>query len=856
MKAICTYNVLASLPERLQPIKKLAYNLRFSWHHGVSELFKKMDPSLWAACNGNPVHMLGAIRQGRLEELARDAGFVAEMDQCAKQLDAYLSAPPKGYGRAGEKCCIAYFSAEFGLSECLPIYSGGLGILAADHLKSASDLNLPLVGVGLFYNEGFFKQYLNADGWQQEAYPPNDTSVLPLVLVKGENNEPIKVEVLIKGAKVKIQIWKVLVGRIPLYLLDTNCEENSPAHRPITARLYGGDIEMRLSQEIVLGIGGVRALRAMGIEATAYHMNEGHSAFSALERIRILQEEGLSFDAARELVVATNTFTTHTPVPAGIDMFSPEQMHAYFGHYMESVGIASRVFLGFGRQDPMNDHERFSMPVLALRLSAHSNGVSKLHAKVSRDMWHRLWPKNPKEDIPVKPITNGIHIPSWISKGMADLFARHLGRNWIEDPDCVKVWKQVDKISDQELWETHEQSRRDLVGFARKRLHAQLTACGISAREVETARQVLNPDILTIGFARRFAGYKRATLLLHDEPRLIRLLNNPERPMQIIMAGKSHPHDNLGKDLIRRLVHFASRPEVRNRFVFIQDYNIAVARMLVQGADVWLNTPRRPMEACGTSGMKALPNGVLNLSVLDGWWDEGYDPRYGWAIGAGETYDDPDMQDEIESRALYNLLERDIVPLFYDRGDGNLPNGWLVKMKAAMTDLCPVFNTHRMVQDYQEVAYNSASRRYNDLSGEDKKGARELAVWRQKLMTNWDRIRISRIQSPDHTRIPASTKLKIEADVYLQELTPDDVSVEIYFGPLNQQDEFDERETVQMEVAGSDGKGNHHFVGSIPCQTTGHFGFTIRVMPSTRKMEMQYTTGLVVWANPDVVVRK
>jgi starch phosphorylase len=502
----------------------------------------------------------------------------------------------------------------------------------------------------------------------------------------------------------------------------------------------------------------------------------------------------------------------------------------------------------------MNEEEPFSMTVLALRLSAHANGVSRLHAKISRNMWQKIWPKNPVEDIPIYAITNGIHIPSWISKDMAELFDRYLGPNWIEDPDSHKVWKQVEHIPDSELWRTHERRRERLVAFARQRLQAQFKCCGASAQELHSATQVLNPEILTIGLARRFAEYKRATLLLRDEDRLIKLLTNVEQPVQIIVAGKAHPHDSPGKELIRKMIHFANRPEVRHRFVFIQDYNIRVARMMLRGCDVWLNNPRRPLEACGTSGMKAIPNGVLNLSTLDGWWDEGYDQNYGWAIGRGETYEDHHLQDEVESRDIYNLLEREIIPLFYERGLDNLPPGWLEKMKAAMRDLCPVFHSHRMVQEYNEQFYISVSRRYSELSGNDMQGAKDLAVWRQKVMTSWDQIRINRVSVYDGLPVPVSGYLKIGSDVALGQLDPEDVDVEIYFGPLSFEDEFTEKETIRMKAVESDGNGNHHFEGEIPCFHTGKYGFTIRIMPSRRKMETPYTTGLVIWANDEAVV--
>ncbi len=857
MKAVYKYNVLARLPERLRPLDKLANNLWFSWRHDIGSLFRRMDRELWESSRNNPVYMLGAINQVRLEELAEDRGFLAEMDRALEHLERYLGVPPSPLDQTQDPTqpCVAYFSAEFGLAECLPVYSGGLGILAGDYLKSCSDLNMPAVGVGLFYHEGYFQQYLNPDGWQQEAYPEHDVSSMPLKLMKDKDGRPVTVEISIRGEPVMIRIWQVMVGRVPLFLLDTNVKDNAPQHRHITSRLYGGDWDMRVRQEIVLGIGGVRALRTLGIQPSVYHMNEGHSAFSALERIRILRnEQGLSFDAAREFVVATNAFTTHTPVPAGNDMFSPELMQTYFGDYVHSLGIAFKVFLGCGRQDPMNEQEPFSMTVLALRLSAHANGVSRLHAKVARKMWQRIWPKNPVEDIPIGAITNGVHIPSWISKDMAELLDRYLGPNWVEDPDSRKVWGQVEQIPNSELWRTHERRRERLVAFTRQRLQEQLRCCGASARELDLASQVLHPEVLTIGVARRVVEYKRTTLLMQDEARLIELLTHSERPVQIIMAGKAHPQDTAAKELVRRVIHFANRKEVRHRFVFIQDYSIRVARMMLQGCDLWLNMPRRPLEACGTSGMKAIPNGVLNLSTLDGWWEEGYNQNFGWAIGRGETYDDFRLQDEVESRNVYNLLEREIIPLFYERGPDSVPRGWLEKMKAAICSLCPIFNSHRMVQAYASQFYASVTHRYNELSREDMKGAKDLALWRQRVMTNWDQIRINRVTVRDGQPIPVTAQLSVGTDVFLHELGPEDVDVEVYFGPLSFDDEFTQRKTIPMKVVDSDGNGNHHFEGKVPCSQTGKYGFTIRIMPSRQKMETPYTTGLVIWADEEAVV--
>jgi starch phosphorylase len=851
MKPLVKFNVVPKLPSVLSPLKDLAENLWFGWHPEVCALFRRIDPTLWKNSNNNPIHLLGWVDQKRLEELAEDAGFISELKRIHESFKEYMAASSENVLAKQIKadCVIAYFSMEFGIVQCLRTYSGGLGILAGDHIKSASDLNYPLVGITLLYQEGYFHQYLNTDGWQQEEYPENDFANLPVILMRDENGTPITVEVPFQGRPVVIQIWRTMVGRIPLYLLDTNTEANPPDIRYTTARLYGGDWEMRIRQEIVLGIGGVRALDRLGIKPTTYHMNEGHSSFSALERIRSLQEkEGLSFDAARELVIATNVFTTHTPVPAGNDVFSPKLMEQYFSDYVQGMGIAFKVLMAFGREEPWDDNEPFSMTVLALRLSAHANGVSDLHSHVSQNMWKKIWPKNPTEDIPIECVTNGIHIPSWISQDMSRLFNRYLGPKWMEDPDNEKVWRRINEIPNAELWHTHERAREHLVAFTRQSLRKQLERRGGARTEIEAAMGALHPEILTIGFARRFATYKRAALMLRDKERLLKLLKNPKRPIQIVFAGKAHPQDHKGKELIKEITHFARREKVINRFVFLEDYGIRLSRHLVQGVDIWLNTPRRPLEACGTSGMKAIPNGTLNMSVLDGWWAEGYDPRFGWAIGHGETYEDKELQDDIESRDIYNLLENEIVPLFYDRGPDNIPKAWVKIMRDAMCNLCPVFNSHRMVQEYTHRFYLGSARRWNELTRDYMAGARVLADWRQKLLTNWDEIRISNMRSGESIDLPINSSLKIEADIHLAGLDPEDVDVAVYYGRLNLKEEFIGRAIQIMKPEGTDGNGNYHYAGFIPCDQTGKFGFTIRIMPSSQKLETPYTTGLVVWA--------
>ena len=627
MHPIRTFTITPSLPASIERLHELAYNLWWAWHMEVIDLFRRLDRDLWEETGHNPVLMLGVIEQEKLERAAQDEAFLASMERVLEDFDRYMQSQTTWYQErygASARPTIAYFSAEFGLTDCIPNYSGGMGVLAGDHLKSASDLGLPLVGVGLLYQQGYFRQYLSADGWQQERYPENDFYTMPVRLERRQDGTPVMIEVSYPGHKVRAQVWRVQVGRVSLFLLDTNLEDSPPEDRDITDQLYGGDMDMRIRQEIVLGIGGIRALKALGIHPTVCHMNEGHSAFLALERIRLLMEEhNLSFAEAREAAAAGNIFTTHTSVPAGIDLFPPGLMDKYFADYYPSLGLSRDELLALGRVNPADPNEPFSMAVLALRLSASSNGVSKLHGTVSRRMWQAVWPGVPEDEVPITSVTNGIHPLSWISHDMADLFDNYLGPTWRENPADPEVWKEVDEIPDEELWSTHERRRERLVAFARRRLQAQLEEHGAPPSEVERAKEVLDPEALTIGFGRRFVTYKRATLILRDPERLARILNNKDRPVQIIYAGKAHPKDQPAKELIKQIVHFARRDEFRRRIVFLEDYDICVARYMVQGVDLWLNNPRRFQEACGTSGMKAAVNGAIKYEC----------PR--WLVGRG-----------------------------------------------------------------------------------------------------------------------------------------------------------------------------------------------------------------------------
>lgn len=848
-----SFTVVPSLPERLAPLERLAWNLWYTWNPEAIELWRRLDRDLWEQAYHNPVRMLGMISQEKLEEAAHNESFLSEMEQVAESLDRYMESKATYAFRLEKRLDpsfrVAYFSAEYGLTECLPCYSGGLGVLSGDHLKSASNLNLPLVGIGILYQKGYFGQYLNVEGWQQEYYVSNDFENMPTRQEKDASGNPVRFPLQIGDHTVQVEIWRVQVGRVPLFLLTTNLPENAPEDREISMRLYGGDRDMRIRQEILLGMGGVKALETLGIEVTVIHMNEGHSAFAGLARIRSLMEkEKLSFDAAFEVVKSNTVFTTHTPVPAGNDYFDPGLVAKYFKSYADSLGIPFSQFIGLGRKEPSNEQEPFCMTVLAIRLSNYRNGVSELHRSVSRELWQGVWPGFPKSDLPITSVTNGVHIPSYLSKEMSDLFTRYLGPLWIEEADNQKVWERVDRIPDTELWRTHERRRERLIAFARRRLREQLQRRGALPSEIREADDVLDPEALTIGFARRFASYKRGDLLLRDPDRLAKILNNPGRPVQVIFAGKAHPQDMEGKAIIKNIISHARQDRFRYRMVFIEDYDLNVARYLVQGADLWVNVPRRPLEACGTSGMKAVANGALHMSVLDGWWAEGYAPSLGWAIGFGEQYADPHYQDEIESRNLYELLEKEVIPLFYDRARDGTPKKWIEMMKASMRHLCPVFNTHRMLEDYMEKFYLSCADMYREMTRDIRKTAESFTAWKEHVLRNWKDLAIRTI----HTRngmggLPVGSGLEVEAKIDLGNLRPEDIRVDLYFGFLNTDGDLVERNVVPMVYETGGREDGYLYRGSIPCNQTGKMGFAVRILPKHPLLVHPADMGLVLW---------
>ncbi len=841
MKALRSFTVRPSLPPDLAALEELAMNLRWSWDVQTRDLFRWVDPDAWDATVHDPVRLLGLVGRERFDTLVEDAGFMRFLADVREELQRYVDGDRWFQDRDGSPLrSIAYFSPEFGIAEALPQYSGGLGVLAGDHLKAASDLGLPLTGVGLFYRHGYFRQSLSTDGWQQERYPDLDPYAMALVPC-----EDVRVEVDLAGRPLVARVWKAEVGRVPLYLLDTDVDDNPPDLRGITDRLYGGDTEHRLRQEILLGIGGVRALDALGVTTQVFHTNEGHAGFLGLERIRqLVKDPGLSYREAIEAVRAGCLFTTHTPVPAGIDRFPRELIERYFTGWASEVGITLDELMALGHRPGDAVDERFNMAVMGLRLAARSNAVARLHGVVSRDMFGDLWPDVPTEEVPIRSVTNGVHAPTWVAPEMAELLNRHVLPGWQEAE--ADRWELLSEARDDELWRVREQGREQLVAFVRQRLRDQLIARGLSASDVEWTDAVLDPKALTICFARRFATYKRATLLLSKPERLRAMLLSGDRPVQLVFAGKSHPADDSGKELIRLITSFAADPDIRHRIAFVEDYDIAVARALLQGADVWLNNPRRPQEACGTSGMKAALNGALNLSILDGWWDECFDGENGWAISSAEHEEDLERRDEIEAGSLFELLERQVVPLFYERWQGPVPRRWVQRMQRSLTTLGPYVTAARMVRDYAELLYEPAASTTDVLSAEGHQRARALAEWKARVAAAWPGVHVDHLDLPGAV-VELGTERKVEAVVSLGDLAPVDVEVQLIHGPAGQGAELADTRIVPMTPAGEADDGHVRYAGAFTCEQAGRYGATVRIVPAHPDLATPLELGLIAW---------
>ena len=831
---IHSFNVQPNLPDNIKFLEELASDMWFTWNAHAIALFVQIDPQLWTAAKRNPKWFLGCVPQKRFEELSKDQNFIQLLNQVKDSYYAYKSEKHTWYNdhhQENGNLLTAYFSMEYGIGEGLPIYSGGLGMLAGDHIKSASDLGMPIIGVGLFYKQGYVQQLINREGWQNEEYPDNDWAHMPVERVQKDGKDII-VDIPLGGETVKACVWRVPVGRTSLYLLDTNLQENTPAQRVITEKLYGGDRENRIRQEVILGIGGVKALTAMGIFPTVYHINEGHSAFLLFQRIiDLMKNEKLTFEQAREKVWTTSVFTTHTPVIAGNEHFDPSLVRKYMDYYANEMGIGWDRFLELGKETPQSP--MYCMTVVALRLSAFCNGVAKLHGEVSREMWHNLWPNLPKVEVPITSITNGIHSASWISHELNDLYRKYLYNNdqlGYIDPSEPEPWNKMSNIPDSELWNVHTTRKNKLITMVRSRLQRQLTRQGLDVMSVKKATQVLRPDVLTIGFARRFATYKRATLLFKDLNRLDKIINNPARPVQFVFAGKAHPADTAGKEFIKLIVSLTQNdPRFKGKIVFVEDYNMNVARYMVQGVDVWLNNPIRPMEASGTSGMKAALNGALALSILDGWWDEVGPCDFGWSIGGNENYKSEAERDAVEAESLYSLIEQDIAPTYYAKSDKEtFSAAWVALMKESVKHIAPVFNTNRMVKEYYERFYVPAHNYGLGLNEPGKVAA--VADWRKQIADNWYRVSIKDVTAAPQEAILMGDQVHFKAQVSLGNLKPEEVQVEAFLGQRGNVGGIVKLAAIVMNCTGKDGE-TYLYQADVAPQNSGRQDYALRVLP-------------------------
>jgi starch phosphorylase len=873
--------VFPIMPARISRLYELAYNLWWSWHPEARALYRKLDPDLWEAVGHNPVRFLSEVEPRRLEEAANDGEYLPRYDAVLRDFDEYMHPGQGGtwFSRTYPEltnCTIAYFSAEFGLHEALPIYSGGLGILSGDHCKEASDLGLPFVGVGFLYPQGYFNQRITREGVQEASYDKLHFSEAPATPACDAAGNEVMISVELPGRRIHAKVWKVQVGRIALYLMDTDVPPNALHDRELSARLYGGDREMRISQEIVLGIGGVRTLRALGIAPAAWHINEGHAAFLSLERCRELVASGLSFSEAREVVAANTLFTTHTPVPAGNDTFSYELVDRYFSSYWGQLGLSREQFLEVAREDhgygPV-----YGMTVLALRLSGLHNGVSKLHGEVSRQMWQFLWPGIDVDEVPIDSITNGVHTPSWVAPEVNALLKRYLGEDWEERVDDPEMWEQVKGIPDEELWHVHMLRKYALIEYIRRHLRQQHLRLGEGSVQMEEFEHMLNADALFIGFARRFATYKRATLIFRDMRRLRRILDDPERPVQIVFAGKAHPADEPGKALIEQVYRYSRSDEFRGKVVFLENYDINMARYLVSGTDMWLNNPIRPHEASGTSGQKAALNGQPNCSILDGWWAEAYngglkgaapvgaglDPARlssgrqgsplqinGWAIGEEREYHDAEAQAEADSLSLYQLLEEEIVPSYYERGPDGIPHRWIAIMKEAMRTCAPAFSIRRMVKEYTTRYYVPEIEQWKRIEENRYQQSRVLAAWKEKVRQSWPGLEVY-VEGSRDGQLSLGEGVDVRAWVRagrggLTGLRPEDLAVELVYGESTNEYVVPQH-TLPMKYVQQEVDGSFRYELNLQPTESGSIAYGVRVLPSHPALAGKHDMGLIRW---------
>lgn len=847
-------SVVPRVPEGLESLRNIAFNLWWSWNYDALELFCELDAELWETCGHSPIKMLRLVKQNRLEAAAKNKGYRERVEKVHDRLEAYLHRKETWFTRnlpkeKKDSPLVAYFSAEFGFHESLPNYSGGLGILAGDHCKSASDLGLPFVAVGLLYRFGYFSQKINRDGWQEASAIDNVFQDLPIrEALASDGKTPVVVELAMPGRAVRAKAWEVRIGLTRLILMDTDLTENAPEDRRITYQLYGGDHEMRIQQEIVLGIGGVRALAAMGLQPSVFHMNEGHAAFLGLERIhRLVKEAKLSFVEALQSVAASSVFTTHTPVPAGNDAFSPKLMEKYFGSYVAECQIGFQDLLKLGRPWEYNEDEPFSMTILALRISRQANGVSAIHGKVSRGMWQSVWPGVPKAEIPIRHVTNGIHTFTWMAPEIRALLEKAGGVMTEEDLAKAEEWKKRVAFKDKEYWTTHQKMKLRLLQFVRANVRTQRLRNGARPAEIRETDQMLDPKALTIGFARRFATYKRAALLFRDLDKLAQIVNDPARPVQFLFAGKSHPADEGGKKLIQQIVQISQLPQFKDRIVFVENYDFNVARHLYHGCDVWLNNPTRPLEASGTSGEKVITSGCLNFSVRDGWWDEAFDGTNGWAIGDDTFRLEPEVQDEFDSFSIYEILKHEIVPLYYDQDGDGVPKRWIERVRRSLLTIGPVYNTSRMVADYAGEFYRRAAEKGRMFAESGWKKSKELAVWKDKVRLAWGKVRANAVtwNGSIRTTMNVGDTVPVTANVFLGDLQAEEVAVEAY---LKAVEPGGTSKVVRLEPQGEVKDGWQGYGGRVSVEDSGNFKFNVRIRPSHPSLTQAHELRLIAWA--------
>ncbi len=853
MYALGKIKVTTTIPERLSMLKDIAYNMWWSWNNEAIDLYREIDLALWEKLMKNPVRFLQEVSLHSIEEKLNDTTFLAEYDAVVNRYTGYMEQKDTWFSKnfpdkTHEK--IAYFSAEYGLHEVLPVYSGGLGVLSGDHCKSASDLGLPFTPIGLFYKQGYFEQRINQDGWQETNFNNLTYSQLPVHSVEDAHGKPITIYVELPGRVVYARIWRIAIGRVNMYLMDTDIPENNQYDRALTERLYGGDRETRIQQEILLGIGGIRTLDALGIKGTVFHMNEGHSAFLGLELARkLIAEKNMPFVEAKEMVISSSIFTTHTPVPAGNDVFPIDMIDRYFSNYWGQLGLQRHEFINLGLKS--SDPQNFNMTVLALGMSGRRNGVSELHGAVSRNIFNELWPDIPEDEVPITHITNGIHTLTWLSPSFKYLYDKYLPGDWQEKLPDASTWTAINDIPDEEIWKTHNVLKTKTIKFVRDRLKKQYLQNGIPLHEVNELEDMMDTNALTIGFARRFATYKRANLIFRDLARIEKILNNPSMPLQIIFAGKAHPADRPAHEVIKNINDIAHREGFRGKVFLVENYNMTLARNLIQGVDVWMNNPRRPLEASGTSGQKVCINGIINFSILDGWWCEGYNGHNGWVIGDDTPYDNEQHQDDSDSKSIYEMLEKEILPLYYTRNEKGVPTGWVRMMKESISSLTPMYGTHRMVQDYVRMMYVPCMERVSKIIEGNYHFLRSYSAWKQNIQRLWPQVRIIAdrdIHGLTEYRSHSGQNIRLSVTAQLGSLKPNDVAVEIYYGTLNGGNVIFNGQCVSMSMTRQVDGSTFEYEGELSIDDGGEYAYSFRVVPYHADMFNKMDVPLIRWA--------